>query len=640
MENRTKTEAVLNLVQYGLKTKTEFNQYTRTLLTYTKEHNMTEHENVVTHNTESETLTPRSNLTTLIGQPLEVVLPNTYHVDEGEATITFYQLLQQTWEYIQKAPDPTPRPEEGYPGPTADERLEYIKALTDYYERIYNQCLNDNRDTQSIPREMAEVAELIYTNTKLNLEEFCKPLLDMTKGISKIYYQYYALLTYCRHYKEMIAHEIPDDTTNHAHYYKKYIAKINETYLPKLKDCTETISLLENRLDRKALYTLMFQMDSSIIDPHTEIKTLVALIRAVQNARLFRNRTNTIIGLRDTISLCNTIRIIWFLNFLNHGIAGIDNLQPNPDCEIGLDSEDPDAILSSLECINSWVDGATGNFEQGAELTEALKGLANSVTNKNRINSYLDLIDWVNDMINFALKWLKELHLHLNLLWLQKILDKLRELFDIIRGWLNNPLLQHLFNKFNKVIDMINKTMAMIQNLMCLIRQLLCVIGGVINFMATVIAPLLNMFKKMVDSAKGDFNATIDHYNNHFLTPIFNAARNMIAEQARGKLKARASQISAAMGQPLTENANVNKIIDASINSYLGKDEDDTGMLTKLKDSSRKAMLAQKDSFKSALSPANSMNCPPITFANLSMPNLSLIARLPGLTPLKLSILC
>lgn len=568
----------------------------------------------------------------LLAQPLEYVLPNTYHIEDKEEEYSLYTLLQLTWDYIKAAPEPETDL------PTDPVRLEVIKQLTDYYERLYNQCLNDNKNTQSIPREISDIAELIYTNSKFELTEYCPPLYHITKGISKIYLQYIGLIGYMRDYKEMAAHTIPDDTTNHAHYYNKYIDKVHKSYIPYLKTCIDTIAEAD-RLDRKGLHQLMFQMDYEVVDPHTEIKPLVALIRGVQNSRNFRNRTNTIIGLRDTISMCNTIRILWFLSVLNHNIAGIDDLVPDPDCEVGLDSENPDEILESLQCIKDYIDGAGDNFGNSSDITDSLKDLANTSTNKNKINSYLDLLEYINGLINKALGWLNGLQIQLNLDWAQKILDKLGDLAQKLRDWLNNSYFAHLINKINQVLDMINATLATIKNFMCLLKQFLCKLAGLIHFMDTVIGPLLDQFKAIWDKIKADFNDTIDFFTNTYVNPINNAIRRMVAELARSKLKTRASQLSTAMGQPLTENTTVTKIIDIVLDEFLGIDPTPLA-LENLKNSTKTAMQQQKDSFKSALSKSNAMNCPPVAIPTLTVPDLSLSVKLPGLNTVNPDVLC
>lgn len=113
----------------------------------------------------------------------------------------------------------------------------------------------------------------------------------------------------------------------------------------------------------------------------------------------------------------------------------------------------------------------------------------------------------------------------------------------------------------------------------------------------------------------------------------------MVAELARSKLKTRASELSAAMGQPLTENSTVTKLIDIVLDEFLGIDPKPSA-LENLKNATKSAMQQQKDSFKSALSKSNAMNCPPVAIPTLTVPDLSLSVKLPGLNTIKPDVLC
>ena len=573
------------------------------------------------------------NSESLVNLPQEIVTKEVRHIADGEPTYTLYALLLETKKYIDATPENTSA------GVVSSH-------LINYYNKVVERLQQDNRDTQAIPDQMIQVCKAIVYNSKFSINHYTPSFEKVLLGLIEIYTQFKALYinskpeNYTTLYKNICKYteSVTDDLKEHYNAYNTFTRAVYDNYILAFQKESNALSTTSNDRDRNALYNLLFQMDQTIVDIHTEIQPLVNLLIAVQNNRIFRNRETTIIAIKDSISMINMVRVFWYIEKLNYHISAIPSNEIYDDWEKVLEGDDLDRIQELLEWSKTWVKETQKASEQASNITSAMQTITQQAVHKNAITSLPELLEWINTKVETARVWLNSLKLQVNYDFLQNFLDKMGAMAERIRNWLSNNALVDLFNKINEILATVKQITDTIRNVMCLIRQALCMIAGIIHLKESVILPIINNLKAVGQQMAQDLTNTINVAVDTFLKPVNNATKRLVFEMARAKLNARLASISSAIGQPVGESTKIKSVIDGVINTLLGI-EGYSG-LEYLKNTATQQMKAIEESFKQALSPASAVNCPPITLPNLVAPNLSLLTKLPTITSIELNISC
>lgn len=573
------------------------------------------------------------NSESLVNLPQEIVTKEVRHIADGEPTYTLYALLLETKKYIDATPDNTSA------GVVSSH-------LINYYNKVVDRLQQDNRDTQAIPDQMIQVCKAIVYNSKFSINHYAPSFEKVILCLIEIYTQFKALYinskpeNYTTLYKNICTYteSVTDDLKEHYNAYNTFTRAVYDNYILAFQKASNALSTTSNDRDRNALYNLLFQMDQTIVDLHTEIQPLVNLLIAVQNNRIFRNRETTIIAIKDSISMINMVRVFWYIEKLNYHISAIPSNEIYDDWEKVLEGDDLDRIQELLEWSKTWVKETQKASEQASNITSAMQTITQQAVHKNAITSLPELLEWINTKVETARVWLNNLKLQVNYDFLQNFLDKMGVMAERIRNWLSNNALVDLFNKINEILATVKQITDTIRNVMCLIRQALCMIAGIIHLKESVILPIINNLKAVGEQMAQDLTNTINVAVDTFLKPVNNATKRLVFEMARAKLNARLASISSAIGQPIGESTKIKSVIDGVINTLLGI-EGYSG-LEYLKNTATQQMKAIEESFKQALSPASAVNCPPITLPNLVAPNLSLLTKLPTITSIELNISC
>lgn len=559
----------------------------------------------------------------------DLVTKEIQHVTVTEdRTYALYSLLQELYSYMQTAEydslDTSP----------------ILESLASYYERVLAQLLEDNTAEQEIIDDLISLIDNITTYSRISLATFHNELRGVLLSLSKICYQYKALIEYTGLYQDIINYTgtVSDDQTAHYEVYNEFVKNVYETYLTVLMEAIDAIAEHDNSDERLSLYTFFLQMDESLVGNNVDTQVIVDLLIAVQNSRLYRSRTETMLALKDSFSIINTITILWYFININYKVAGLGLPSIATNWEDILDSDDLESIEKLVGDISDYADSASSMATEASSILATMKNVAYQAINKNSIQSYADLLDFINNLVAKASAWLDSLNITITYEALQAFLNKLESLAQRLSAWLNDLANAEIFETINNIISLINATTETIRNVMCLVNQALCLVASILNWQTTILTPIVNQFTNLVNSLATDVSTTVSSITSTLVSPIADAIRTLVYETARTKLKAKAASAATAIGQDVSAISTVSSVIDEVIDSALGGSN--SSILSYLTTTATSEIENVYNSIISAISTTSTTNCSPITTSTITAPNLAISVKLPSLSSINLDISC
>lgn len=435
---------------------------------------------------------------------------------------------------------------------------------------------------------------------------------------------------------------IDTDDIKYLKSYTQFVKDSVESYVIPLLQLASELENENNNLKLSA-YTFLLENDYSIIEQYTDNKYFTFNLVQVQNARLYRNRDETIIAINDSITVTNIIKTAWFYIYLTY-LAYINNTDRDFSIfdklkeliESFLESQDYNKLDEILDLIKKLETDDTNNKNM-SEIIDAIN-TANKTTPKLKINSYPELLKYIQDYMNNLNSLLKGLQIRPDYSKIQDAIDSLTRLVNKLLDWLPSGALGlEQVAKINKMIATINETIQTLNTVLCTIRQLLCLVAGYINFKDTVIAPLLKQTEKLIDQASQGLK-TLESAFTVQLNEINNIIRDSVFELAKVKCLAKTYEVSVAAGQQT--DTNWTTIYSAAVEAAVtGKSSD--SIFASMKNSASNYVNQIKDQYTSTLQSKSSVNCPPLSSSNLNIkqPNTKKV-YVPGLSSVKLSVSC
>lgn len=511
--------------------------------------------------------------------------------------------------------------------------------INQYADDIVAQLLKDNTKELDFITENVAVCNTIIAQATLMPDD----ALILIKSIRLIFLQYQGLLEYIAKYQEAYKYSFSDDDLKHILYFNKYVDSVVEAYVYKLGETTQEIDKLTTTLTKRALYTFLLQADINLIEPNTQIQNYVAMIQAVQNNRIYRNRELMIIAINEAVAVSNLIRLMWLLIKLNYNALIIgkdssvyDELKKLLDeFEKTRDTELLDKILDIIKKFEDELKDKESESTDASRISADLIAIG-KLKDKSAIQRYIDTLDAFIAKINGITLDLVRFNYALDYSNMQSMLNRLSVIQDLLDKLLGDSDFSKYYNKINEVITAINRTIEAIKAVNCLIKQAMCLIASVANFKNSILAPAIQNIQNTIKRLGNDTETIIDNFARDALEPFNDAIKVIIYEQARIILKGRAYQVTTELGKDATFTTTCNSVIDAVINAALGNG---TSAMDYLKGISNKAINDIASSFTP--DERQSTNCPPVTIkGSLSIPNLSLQTNLPSINDIKLSVEC
>lgn len=570
--------------------------------------------------------------------PVDRILYEIYHIDTAkEQESTLYLILLELKSYIEKLE---------IPKETDRDYKKVIEQVTKEYElfaeRIYQQLLKDNNETKAFISQIIETADFIikYTQAPITLSP------DLSYLVNSIYHiemQYNALIAYINKYAQQCQIQIENDDIKYHNSYVSFVKWVVETYLSELLDLSSKLDTGKTNL-KLATFTYLMENDYSIIDKFTISDYFTVNLVKVQNARLYRNREDTIIAIGDSIQVLNVIKTCWTYIYTTYLMLQRDTTR---DLTIYQQLKDIiDAFLNNLdlslldkiEDLISKLPTDDTNDKEQSEIISGTNDLNKGLVSNNKISSYPELLDKLKDWADKFTDFIKDLQLRPDYGILQDLLNSLTKLLDKLNellktpGWINDTI-----KKINKIIGLVKDTIETINKIVCSIRQLLCIIAGYIHFMDSVVAPLLNQYKKLLSQAKQGYDDLVSIFDSQ-LDTVNNLIRKSVFQLARVKALAQTYQCSVDANK--TTDPNWTTVFsDAVEYAITGKSNASILALMKAKTGSYVNDIMAE--FNKGLTKHSGVNCPPIIAPSLSLniPSFkrSYIASLDSVT---LTVLC
>lgn len=519
------------------------------------------------------------------------------------------------------------------------------KAVNQHGDKIVKQLLQDNATERNFTEKNIAVCDSIIAYKIFNLAEIAPDTLQLIKAIRAIFLQYDGLLEYIPAYTEAYGYKFSDDDPKHIQFFKDFVDLAVKQYVYRLGDATGEIDKMEALISRKGLYTLLIQMDITLIEPNTQIQKFVAMIQAVQNNRIYRGRETMIIAINEAVAVANLIRLMWLLIQLNYNALMLEN-KDNSDLyeklkelieefEKSRDPELIDKILDIIKQIEQEIKNKADEATKGSQMSADLITIG-KLKDKSAIQRYIDSLDAFIAKINAITIDLARLNYALDYSGLQDALDKLGILQDLLDKLLGNTEFTKYFAKINEVLEAINRTAEAARAVNCLIKQAMCLVASALNFKNSVLEPAIKDIQNTIKQLGDDTETIIDNFARDALEPFDDAVRLVIYEQARAILKGRAYSVTTELGKDAEFTTKCNSVIDAVIDSAIGGA---TSAMEYLKNTSSKAISDIAGNF--VPDERQATNCPPLTVkGTLSIPNLSLQTNLPSINDIKLSVEC
>lgn len=517
-----------------------------------------------------------------------------------------------------------------------------IQKYEQYSSDLYLQLLKDNTASKIYLYAILDFCKNILSYEALPVKDNSPDLYYLVNAIQKILQQYSGLLKYTDLYTEQCKVMIDTDDTKYLKSYLLFVKNCVEQYLIPLLTLASELEN-ENYQLKLATYTYLLENDYSIIEQYTENKYFTFNLVAVQNARMYRYRDDTIIAINDSITVTNIIKTVWFYIYLTYlaykndkdrDFTLFDKLKEL--IEDFLNRQDYNILDRILDILGKLeLDDTTDKNK--SEIISAIND-ANKTILSNRINSYPELLDYLKDYMDSLNSFLKKLQISPDYDKIQSVLDSLTKLVNRLTEWLPSGALgAEQIAKINKMIETVNQTIQTFNAVLCTIRQLLCVIGGYINFKDTVATPLLNQASKLIKQSSQALE-TLESAFTIQLTTMNNVIRDSVFELAKVKCLAKSYQVSVASGQ--STDTNWTAIYTAAVETAVTGEASDS-LLQSMLGSAKSYVNDIKAQYENALSSKSSVNCSPIVSPNLNIkqPNTKKV-YVPGLSEIKLKVSC
>lgn len=586
------------------------------------------------------------------------VAPGYRHSEVPDPESNLYLLLLELYNWILSLPT-----DGSYP--------DYQKDLERYADRVNEQIVGDPEDNQVNGRRYAFNIEGvcskilgITTPSQYVVENSSKRLAYLLRCIGEIFrvYQLGFSNSDCFLYQRDSVYEyissVNQDKLLDLNTYKTFTDSVAngfaQSYLFLSRDFIDKSPDSESYFtERLNLYDLLFQIISEdLISTSCVFTPLVSLLVSIQNNRIFPNRENAIIAVGDCISILNFIQLTMYsLKLMRSTLLNqkedtrdnsvydllkslIEEFIKNNDMSLLPQIKDTISKVSSnvatLDSIGS----------KGSSISSSLKSSGNAMFDV-KIESHMPLINSYNLMLQSISAELSKLKIEPDYTLLNGALDSLEELANHINNIIQNNdianAIKEFVNDLNEILDAINAINGAINNTLCVIQQFLCIIGGWLNFMDTVIGPMLDKLNQLVDDLVNFWSDAVASVMS--LVDLVNKAiRAIVYGQLEVKLLGKSQDAAVASGETYdsTWGVNYTDSVSAVILRALGQSGPTIQELTT---QTQNKMNALKDAFVNAMSGAN---CPPIELPDLSLtlPKLNLILSLPRITQINFDLKC
>lgn len=520
-------------------------------------------------------------------------------------------------------------------------------TLSQYINDILTQCKKDNAKALLQANEILNTALAILTNTRLS--ELNAPLYNIVKGIDLIFKQYVALLEYIQIYVAQTQYEVKDDNPAHAKSFYDYVDSVFNVYVYELLAPAEFMDSIESSTTKYALYSLLMQADSSIVDKYTNIAPFASILQSVQNNRIYRNRETMIITLGEAIAVCNLIRVMWYLYKLTYATLGISNADSSNLYQQLLSlinqflaNRNPNLLSDILALINQLQDELASKGDASNDLSQIASALLTiqKLQKKTWIERYSDFLDRLSQRINALNALMSSFKINIDMQWLNDLLTPLVDFLNDIVKWLSSDILSKYYNQVNELIAVVNKTIQTLKDVTCALKQAMCLINNAINFYDKNLIPAIKQIKDEALRAKDSAETILNEVEKSVLGKVEKALRLLVYEKARLKLKSQSTQayMQAGDGYTIAEFGKLyNDIVDTIINQAL--DLPTPNVLSSLKEQARQIVNEVYNDLKEQAT--NPERCQPVLqITNLKIPNLTLRSNIPRLNKINLDIKC
>lgn len=555
-------------------------------------------------------------------------------IDEGTAPSQLLPILQKIDKFLQ-----------GLTDDAVD--ADIATTLNEYGLEVVDQLQLDNTiERKYTSANLATLYSILAYKTR-DLTLLAPVVIEVLDALKLIFEQYERLLEYVPLYAKAYAYNPVDDDPKHITYYRDYTDKVTQDYVTKLQATATAIDKVTLKLGVIGLYKFLITMDITQIEPNTQIEQFAAVIQAVQNNRIYKNREEMIIAVGDAVSVTNLIRLTWLMIQLNYQSLTLDysnneklydNLDDaTKDLEDNPDSESIDRLLELTTQTNSTLEKTNSNatiISQISANTMTLGKIKDRVViyrHPSALDSYLARITAISAILN-------GFNLELNYSGLQGLINKMLIIQTLLNSLLSNTKLSKYITKINDILANVSLIMVAVQQTLCLVRQAMCLVASLVNFIDTILTPAIANIKGTISNLSKGVDSLFDDFSTNTLTPFDNAVKRVVYEQARVILKGRGYELASAIGKT-TDTAflsNYSTIVDAVVDRALGNN---TSALDYLKKTASQAMHDIADSFTPNSRLA--VNCAPISLrGSLSIPSLSLQANIPSINSINLQVGC
>lgn len=569
-------------------------------------------------------------------------------------------ILQELFEWIDSL-----QKDGGYP------QDKFKEGLEEYADRVVDQITNGVEDNKTNGRNFAgsiennckkilsfdNPIEYKVSNSSVRLEY----LLLCVGEIARVYQEGFTNMDSLKVLKDTLYGYIENvnqerlvDLNTYKSFTKSAAEGFVKDYLLFSRDFVDLQVYAEDYpKERLVIYDFLFQfIDEELVNFNCDITLLVSLLVAIQNNRIFPSREDVIIAVGDNISILNFVKMIQFSCKLMREIL-IENNSSKPDDAIypiisdlvssfiqNNDMSLLPEISDAISSLNKNVEIIDRESKAGTDTSNALKGAGNSMFDL-KIESYMDLLNDYQSMLNSISNELNKLQIKPNYELLDNALRDLENLADHINYLIQNNVvadaIKDFMNELNEILDAINATNEAINQTLCVIQQALCIIGGWLNFMDTVVGPLLEKLNQLVDDLVSYWDDAVDSVMS-IVDLVNKAIRAICYAEVEAKLLAKSQEAAVASGETYDGTWGVNYVdsVNSVILSALGQEGPTIQELTT---QTQNKMNDLKNAFVSALSGAN---CPPIELPNLTLtlPKLNLALSLPKMTQISFDLKC
>lgn len=527
--------------------------------------------------------------------------------------------------------------------------------LESFESRLYNQMISENQEDLLFYDMIVSVAKEIRTHNRFTLQKL-RPnlyhLVGVVEGVCSLYKEFKEGFVV---YQDSLYKELSKDLKNpidNAHFQNF----VNNTlgsgkYCDLLVEIQDVIEKPSTNTYKIAGYTYLFQIPlESVITEYTSMDTLIGVLMGVQNNRIYPNREDTIGLIGDCLNVHKTILVLyniykieiarWRLSISNN--APIYNLLNSTITNFiaTLDMSLVPVIMEILKQFEGTIEDISNQNKSITDLTKAVMNSANSFLDA-KVESFMGFMDKIDGKLRKASEFLSSLQIKPDYTALNESLRKTEELVGKLNEILNDNVITAtiagVVDMINSVVKMINRVNESINNALCLIQQALCFIGGILNFMDTVVGPLLAKLDAIVaemisfwDDAVAEVMGLVEMINKKI--------KEIVYRQVEVQLIAMGPDVGTAIGVTADSKWYLDWgiAVDAIILELLGQSGPS---LQSLVTQTQNKLDDLADSFTNSL---KGSNCPPIKLPDMSLnlPRLDLTANIPSVNPINFDLKC